>query len=132
MELCQGGMELFMNLPDISILIVEDDEIVRRQMVRVLRNDGYSVLQAARGEEAIALLNTEDVDQVLTDWKMPGMDGVGVLNYVRTHHPDVPVAIVTAYPEGLEQFGPDAILVKPFNAEELRQLVHQLEKKQKA
>lgn len=121
-----------MNSDEVSVLAVEDDEIVRRQMARVLRSEGYTVFEAARGEEAIVLLGEGDVDLILTDWKMPGMDGVGVLNYVRTHHPDVHVAIVTAYPEGLEQFGPDAILVKPFSAEQLKQLVRSLAEGQKA
>ncbi|RJP16172.1 MAG: response regulator [Candidatus Abyssobacteria bacterium SURF_5] len=121
-----------MRLLDIIILLVEDDDIVRRQMARLLQADGYKILQAARGDDALTLLDHEDVDLVLSDWKMPGMDGVGVLNYVRTHHPDVPVALVTAYPEGLEQFKPDAILVKPFNADQLRQLIRTLTHKQKA
>jgi CheY-like chemotaxis protein len=119
-------MESRMTLPDIAILAVEDDDIVRRQMVRLLQVDGFRVFQASCGEEAIALLDQEDIDLVLTDWKMPGMDGVSLLKYVRAHHPDVPVALVTAYPEDLEQFKPDAILVKPFSAKQLRSLIHDL------
>ncbi len=116
---------------ELSILVAEDDDIVRRQMVRLLRSDGYIVYEAARGEEALALLQAHDIDLVLTDWKMPGMDGVGVLNYVRMHHHEVPVAIVTAYPEGLDQFHPDGILVKPFNMQQLRELIRELAEKQK-
>jgi len=114
-----------------SILVVEDDDIVRRQIVRLLEFEGYSVFSASRGEEAIVLLDNETIDLVLSDWKMPGIDGVGVLNYVRAHHPEIRVALVTAYPEGLEQFKPDAILVKPFSAEQLRRLIQGMVEKQK-
>jgi CheY-like chemotaxis protein len=115
-----------MTSPETAILAVEDDDIVRRQMVRLLQVDGFTVFQAACGEEAVALLDREDIDLVLTDWKMPGMDGVSLLKYVRAHHPDVPVALVTAYPEDLEQFKPDGILVKPFSAKQLRSLIRDL------
>lgn len=121
----------FMTLPPIAILIAEDDEIVRRQMARLLRVEGCRVYEASRGDQAAHIVDTEDIDLVLTDWKMPGMDGVGVLNHVRLNHPDIPVALVTAYPEALEQFKPDGILAKPFNAEQLRQLIHRLTQKQK-
>lgn len=120
-----------MGLSEITILTVEDDAVVRRQIARLLEAEGYKVLQAATGDEAVAILTENEVNLILTDWKMPGMDGVGLLNYARAHYPDVVVAMVTAYPEGLDQFKPDAILVKPFNASQLKEMIKYLTEKQR-
>ncbi len=109
-----------------NILIVEDDAIQRRQMARVLTADGYAVKEAATGKEAISRLAQDKISIVLTDRKMPGMDGVSLLQYVRANFPAVPVAVVTAYMEGVEVHRPDAILGKPFRSQQLIKLVQYL------
>lgn len=108
------------------LLIVEDDDVQRRQMSRLLKAEGYEVSQASTGDEAIQKLGEKKFDLVLTDRRMPGVDGVSLLNHIRTNHPRIPVAIVTAYPEDLEELKPDALLVKPFGSEQLTELVRHL------
>ena len=113
-------------MPGHIILIVEDDEFQRRQMVRLLTADGYRVLQASDGHEAIRILDKQKLDLVLTDRKMPGLNGDSLFEYIRTNHSQVPVVVVTAYPEGMNDLRPDAILVKPFNLDQLREQVRNL------
>ena len=108
------------------ILVVEDDDVQRRQVVRALQAEGYVVYDASTGDEAVRLLKDTKVNLVLTDRKMPGMNGETLLQYVRATYSDLPVAIITAYPEGIAEFKPDALLVKPYKSDELRELVKHL------
>ncbi|MBI5116101.1 response regulator [Candidatus Poribacteria bacterium] len=109
-----------------SILIVEDDAVQRRQMARVLKADGYGVREASTGTEAVAKLAENNIAIVLTDRKMPGMDGVSLLLHIKANFPSIPVAIITAYMEGVEEYHPDAVLGKPFRSQELIEMVRHL------
>ena len=109
-----------------TILVVEDDTVQMRQVVRLLKAEGYSLSQASSGEEAVRILDEMTVNLVLTDRKMPAMDGDSLLDYVRTNHPGTPVAIITAYPEGVEGLKPDGLLEKPFRWHQLKELVERL------
>ena len=109
-----------------TILVVEDDTVQRRQVVRLLKAEGYGLSQASSGEEAVRRLDEVTVNLVLTDRKMPAMDGDSLLNYVRINHPGIPVAIITAYPEGVEDLEPDGLLEKPFRWHQLKKLVERL------
>lgn len=114
------------------ILLAEDEPIQRRQLARVLKNEGYVVLQASTGREAIRILNEQSVDIVLTDLKMPELDGISLLNYIKTNFSQVLVGIITAHPDALENANPDAVLGKPFGGDQLRQMVKGLFEKQAA
>lgn len=109
-----------------TILVVEDDDVQRRQMARALIANDYNVIQAAEGHEAVRFLAEQKVYLVLTDRKMPGMDGLSLLEHIRTHHSQIPVAVVTAYPEGMDDFKPDALLEKPFRMDALIAMVRTL------
>lgn len=111
---------------DNTILVVEDDPIQRRQIARALVSSGYAVAMAATGEEAIDVLAEENVAIVLTDRRMPGMDGIQLLERIRAEHPRVLVALITAYPGENEDFFPYALLSKPFGQQELIDLVQRL------
>lgn len=120
----KGGREI--GKMESSILIVEDDAVQRRQMARVLKADGYGVQEASTGIEAVARLAEDNIAIVLTDRKMPGMDGISLLQHVKANFPGIPVAIITAYMEGVEEHHPDAVLGKPFRSQELIDLVRHL------
>jgi DNA-binding NtrC family response regulator len=112
------------------ILIVEDDEIFLRPLQRSVEVAGYEVLLAPSGEDAIDLLKREDVDVVLTDKRLPGMDGVEVVRRVKAEHPDLAVVIMTAYgtiESAVEsvRLGAADYLVKPFEVAELLIVVKQ-------
>jgi DNA-binding NtrC family response regulator len=79
------------------ILIADDEPGVRESLAEVFREEGYEVLQAADGSEAIALIEKHDLDVVISDLKMPGADGLEVLQRAREVSPQVLVLIMTAH-----------------------------------
>lgn len=109
-----------------AILVVEDDPVQLRQMARLLRSEGYRISQAPSGTEAIRKLEEHGADLVLTDRRMPSVDGDSLLGYIRLNFPGTPVAIITAYPEGVESLEPDGLLEKPFKGDQLIRLVKSL------
>jgi PAS domain S-box-containing protein len=109
-----------------SVLIAEDDEVVRRLLVRILRGEGYRVVDAANAAEAIRLsaAETAPIDLLLTDIVMPGISGPELARRLREHRPSLQVLFVSGYVEDDEtrddalQSG-DALLQKPFGNKEL-------------
>ena len=104
-----------------SILLVEDEEGLRRLLVEVLRGDGYVVTPAADGQAALLLAADTPPDLVVTDVVMPRVGGVELAERLAVAHPDVPVLFMTGYVdltsrEGL--VGAD-VLIKPFVITEL-------------
>jgi EAL domain-containing protein (putative c-di-GMP-specific phosphodiesterase class I)/CheY-like chemotaxis protein len=81
-----------------SILVVDDDEALARAMKRVLEGAGYSVTTAHDGNAAIATVQREPFDVIVSDIHMPGMTGVDLLRVVRAYDLDVPVILVTGEP----------------------------------
>ena len=80
------------------ILVVEDDEAQRKLLVAVLQADGWATFEAASGDAAVELLEkSSDVDIVLSDLMMPGMDGRGLLAVVNQRWPEVPFIVMTAF-----------------------------------
>src|SRR5712692_5806246 len=79
------------------ILIVEDDEIFLRPLQRTLEVAGYEVLVVPSGEDAIDLLKKDDVDLVLTDKRLPGIDGVEIVRRIKADHSTLAVVVMTAY-----------------------------------
>jgi DNA-binding NtrC family response regulator len=106
------------------ILIVEDDEIFLRPLQRTLEVAGYEVLAVPSGEDAIDLLKNDDVDLVISDKRLPGVDGVELVRRIRSEHPELAVVVMTAYGtigSAVEaiRFGAEDYLVKPFDAGEV-------------
>ena len=79
------------------ILVVDDEEVVRKGCTRVLSGKGYEVLLAEDGKVALETLAAEPVDIMLLDLKMPIMGGEEVLAHARSHYPDIPVIIITGH-----------------------------------
>jgi two-component system response regulator HydG len=79
------------------VLVVDDEEVTRVGLHRLLTEDGYRVRTAEDGEEALEIAHEEPPDVVLTDLKMPGMDGVELVGKLRALDPDLPVIVVTAF-----------------------------------
>ena len=106
------------------LLLVDDDEVFLRPLHRTLELAGYEVLPVQSGEEALDTLKAEDVDLVLTDRRLPGMDGVALVRQVKTDHPDLAVVVMTAYgtiESAVEamRLGAEDYLVKPFETAEM-------------
>jgi len=113
------------------ILIVDDEEIVRESLSSWLAKDGYSVATVSDGPSAVARTEAERWSILLVDMKMPGMDGLQVLERVRQVQPDATVVIMTAYATvdtavSAMKLGAYDYLVKPFEPEELSLMVEKI------
>lgn len=108
----------------LSILIVDDEAILREDLALHLKEQGHRVHAVEDGRRALALLEHEDVDVVLSDLRMPGLDGLELLERVQTDHPGTLVLILTAYAsvetavEALRRGAVDYLL-KPLEFDEL-------------
>jgi two-component system response regulator ResD len=106
-----------------TILVVDDEPIVREVVVRYLRREGYRTLEAGDGDGAKTLVETERPDLVVLDLMLPGTDGLSVCRWIRAHG-SVPIIMLTARGEeadrivGLE-VGADDYVTKPFSPREL-------------
>ncbi|MBI2882052.1 MAG: sigma-54-dependent Fis family transcriptional regulator [Candidatus Tectomicrobia bacterium] len=107
------------------LLVVDDDERVRRLLTRLLHEEGYQVRAVASGEEALAEQESEAYDLVLTDLTMPGMSGMELLEAIKARMPEVGVIIITAF--GTVESAVQAMhkgafhyICKPFKLDEVR------------
>ena len=82
----------------IRVLVVDDEEVVRLGYRRVLSTDGFRVMAAGNGAEALDLMAGDRFDVVLLDLRMPGMDGLDVLRAIKERWPESEVVVVTGYP----------------------------------
>jgi DNA-binding NtrC family response regulator len=80
-----------------TLLVVDDDSLIRSSLSTVLGLEGYDVLQAASGAEALQVLDQHTPDLVITDFNMPVLNGMQLLREVQTRHPELPVILVTGY-----------------------------------
>jgi two-component system, cell cycle sensor histidine kinase and response regulator CckA len=111
-----------------AILVVDDEGAVRRFALRVLEREGYRVVEARDGIEAVELIRQgHEFDAVVSDIVMPRMNGVELMQALATTAPDLPVILMSGYATGaLAELGinaPCAILPKPFPADRLLQEV---------
>lgn len=79
------------------VLVADDEALARQSIAEVLREEGYQVYEAADGQAAIDVLEEVEVDVILSDLKMPKVDGLGVLQAVRDRYPQTMVLLMTAY-----------------------------------
>ncbi|WP_052699202.1 response regulator [Hyphomicrobium sp. 99] len=111
-----------------SILVVEDEVLIRLHLAEELRDAGYTVVEAADGHEAMKLLTSlNEIGLLLTDIRMPGsVDGIDLARWVRGKFPEIKIVLVSAeyYPETFAEF--DAGFTKPIRMNELMRRVRQL------
>jgi len=111
-----------------SILVVDDEAKMRRLLEIMLTQMDYDVVQASDGVEAIYELAKNAVDLIITDLKMPRLDGLGLLQNLREQHNDIPVIVVTAYgtvESAVEamKYGASDYIVRPFEMEAVQAAV---------
>jgi len=115
------------------MLVVDDSPTIRAVLGKMLGQEGYEVLKACDGTEALELVRSEQPALVFLDIVMPGVNGFAVLRTLR-HDPrtrHVPIVMISGNPQATEQFyvqrfGADDFLRKPFGREEIRQCIGQL------
>ncbi|WP_313177560.1 response regulator [Massilia sp.] len=109
------------------ILLAEDDPAVSYILARYLDKAGFAVRAAPDGRAALALFDAEPADLLVTDFRMPGMNGEELILALRRRQPDLPALIVSAYGNELSVQIPGVrVLNKPVAAEELVALVNDL------
>src|SRR3954468_13950588 len=109
------------------VLIADDEINIRRVLEAILKREGYEVITAANGVEALGGMSA-GVHTVITDLKMPVLDGMALLKRLSAEYPDVPVVMITAH--GSVENAVEAVklgafdyLEKPFEQEQIRQVV---------
>ncbi len=111
------------------ILVVDDEEAVRELTLEILRRHGYRPLGVPSGSEALAALDEESFDLILSDVVMPGMTGVELLDELQARAHDIPVVLMTGgspEPERTSKaaaVGAAGLLYKPFSHDELKAVV---------
>lgn len=113
---------------DRTILVVDDEESVRDSLVRILAKEGYQVRVASSGETALLAVRQEPPDLLLTDLRMPGMDGIELLKAVKAISPETQVIVMTAFGSvevavRAMKEGADDFLEKPLSRAVLLQVV---------
>jgi DNA-binding response OmpR family regulator len=112
-----------------TLLIVEDDNNQRFLYEKELTEDGYRVLLAGNGKEAVNIVEEENLDLVVLDIRMPGMDGIEALGKMLDRKNKLPVIIHTAYPNYKDNFmswAAEAYIVKSSDLSELKVKIHEI------
>lgn len=108
----------------VNVLVVEDDQEMRDLLSNFLEGEGYEVILASSGEEAIELAEKENPQVILLDFKMPGVDGIETCKRLKAggETASIPIIMITAYtdkkPDAIEA-GADDFVNKPFDPTEL-------------
>ncbi len=113
---------------DETVLVVDDEVNLRKVLGTLLRRSGYSVRTAGDGIEALEVLKRETISVIVTDLKMPRMDGLDLLAKVRSQRPDIPVILITAFGTvdravGAIKAGAFDFITKPFDRNEIKQII---------
>ena len=119
------------------VLVVDDEQPVRELLARFLDSQGFQAAQAATAEEALALLEREPVEVVLSDVQMPGMNGLSLLSEIRRRYPDVAVLMLTACEDvsmAVDAMKAGALdyVTKPFELEKVARAVSEASQRHRA
>ncbi|MCF8720032.1 response regulator [Nitrospina gracilis] len=118
-----------------KILVIDDEQDVRDVIRLQLEQHGLHVLEAENGEEAIKVLHSENnlvnIGVILCDIRMPKINGIEAIDYLKKNAPGIPIVVITGYPDtelavGLMRKGVKDYLVKPVEKERLFKVVDQL------
>lgn len=107
-----------------SVLIIEDEASIRKFIKINLERNNFKVLEAESGEEGIEIARKEDINIVLLDIMLPGIDGFQVCNILRDEYPNLGIIMLTAKSQDIDkimglEYGTDDYMTKPFNPTEM-------------
>ncbi|MGW8272024.1 MAG: response regulator [Thermodesulfovibrionales bacterium] len=111
-----------------KVLIVDDDPAIRMLYKEELEDEGYTVVTASSGDEALKLFDSEDPDIVTLDILMPGMDGIQVLRHMKEKKPRLPIIMSTAYDyrDDFAIWASEAYIVKSADLTQLKDAIKKL------
>lgn len=110
------------------ILVIDDDDTICSLFKDTLEDIGHIVTTVNDSDRGLQLVNKENYDLVFLDLKMPGMDGAELFRQIRTTKPEIPVIVVTGYPDSelmmrALNYGPMGVMKKPFKASDVMTIV---------
>lgn len=117
-----------------SVLVVDDEQFIRTTLAQILERNGYEVREAVDGKDALTKLSEHSADFVITDIKMPNVDGMELLVEIKKKYPGVGVAMITGFsgsykPEELIANGADHYILKPFKADQIRRALNEMKER---
>ena len=112
-----------------KILIVDDDRLICWSLRETLSHEGYEVLTVETGEDAVKEAEKFSFDLLITDLKLPGMDGWGVVSRVKEMNPEIKVVVISAFgnddaPQKAKSFGASHFFNKPFEMTRIKETVN--------
>jgi DNA-binding NtrC family response regulator len=113
---------------EIKILIVDDEEMMRNLLSKILKREKYQIVTACDGLEGLNKVQSEHIDIVISDMKMPRMNGFELLKHIKEDYPEIGVIIMTAYGDTYTVkdallLGADEYITKPFKSYEIALVV---------
>jgi excisionase family DNA binding protein len=114
-----------------TVLVVDDDETLQSMFKLFLKKAGFSRLVVGTGKEALAALGKQKFDLCFLDLQLPDITGDEIYKVAKDKYPDLPVVIITGYPDGemmnnILKFGPVTVLKKPLKVEDLEETLRHL------
>ena len=106
----------------LTVLLVEDEQAIRKLLRTALERAGYEVMEASDGDEALRLAHGTGVGLLITDVVMPGKEGIELTRYFRKHFPQTKIIVVSGNEQYLrvaQVLGADAVFTKPFQTADL-------------
>jgi DNA-binding NtrC family response regulator len=118
-------------MPMGAILIVDDEKNIRETLAMYIQSLGHTVETAVDAETALGVMERRDFDLVVSDVRMDGLGGLGLLRQLRERHCDTPVVLMTAYATGAQvaeamNLGAYAFLMKPLSPHDVRLLINRV------
>ena len=120
----------------LKILLVDDEDHLQEVLGLLLELDGHQVTTAFSGEQALEHAKEKKFDLVITDYKMPGMNGMDVVRSIKKENPDTSVVMITGYPtedteKEAQKLGVDEYVAKPFHMDKMREIIRRISYKVK-
>lgn len=120
----------------LKILLVDDEDHLQEVLGLLLELDGHQVTTAFSGEQALERAKEKKFDLVITDYKMPGMNGMDVVRSIKKENPDTSVVMITGYPtedteKEAQKLGVDEYVAKPFHMDKMREVIRRISYKVK-
>jgi DNA-binding NtrC family response regulator len=114
--------------PDVDVLLIDDEAVIRQAVLRVLERTGLRVAEAGKGAAGLAHPAAETCRAVVCDLILPDMSGADVVRELRRRRPELPIVVITGYASGeavsrAEDAGASSFLAKPFDDAELLAVV---------
>jgi len=115
-------MDVFSKLRNMKILLIDDDEWIRDSLGIFFEAEGCSIAAVETAEEGLEAIRSQDYDIIITDYKLPGMDGIEFLRQIQTSKPNAIKILITAYKSELvieeaKKAGVQHLIAKPFTSE---------------